>query len=239
VNLILFEAAEIEHPIPRSDRRTRHVIDVLRRQPGDTFDVGLVNGPHGKATLVRLDDAGMIVSFAWETSIPPAEPVTLVVGLPRPQTARDILRDATTLGVGGLHFIQTGKGDPNYLQSSLWSSGEWRRHVIAGAEQAFTTRLPEVTHGLPLDTVLSGLASGGSHLALDNYEARVALSDCPLPPGEPVVLAVGGERGWSDADRSALRRHGFQLAHLGPRVLRTETACTVGLTLVRAALRLM
>ena len=239
VNLILFEAAEIEQPLPRTDRRARHVLDVLRRQPGDSFDVGLVNGPRGKATLLRLDEAALDLSFSWEKDAPPVEPITLIVGLPRPQTARDILRDATTLGVGALHFVATDKGDPNYAQSTLWSSGEWRRHVLAGAEQAFTTRLPEVTHGLALDHILGRLPGGATRLALDNYEAPAALGACPLPAGELVVLAVGGERGWSEPDRAALRRHGFRLAHLGQRVLRTETACTVGLTIVRAALRLM
>jgi 16S rRNA U1498 N3-methylase RsmE len=32
-----------------------------------------------------------------------------------------------------------------------------------------------------------------------------------------------------------LRAHGFALAHLGPRVLRTETAVTAALALVKAA----
>jgi RsmE family RNA methyltransferase len=239
VNLILFEAAEIDRPVPRTDRRARHVIEVLRRRPGDRFDAGIVNGPRGKATLLQIGPASLELSFEWEAPAPPADPITVIVGLPRPQTARDILRDTTTLGLGALHFVLCAKGDPGYAQSTLWSSGEWRRLVLAGAEQAFTTRLPEVTHGATLAETLARLPANSTRLALDPYEAAGALSSFSLAPERPAVLAIGGERGWADADRVVLRHHGFQLVHLGTRVLRTETACAVALALVRAGLKLL
>ena len=66
-----------------------------------------------------------------------------------------------------------------------------------------------------------------------------ALSACALAPARPVVLALGPERGWGPADRAALRAHGFTLVHLGPRVLRSETAVVSALTLVRTKLGLI
>ena len=239
VNLILFEPGETDRPMPRSDRRARHILEVLRRGIGDPFDVGLINGPRGKATLGSVNDTALTLSFVWETNLPSSEPITLIVGLPRPQTARDILRDATTLGIGALHFVRTEKGDANYAQSSLWTSAEWRRHAIAGAEQAFATRLPEITHSQTLATALTTLPSATTRLALDNYEATAALSQTAVPRDASVTLAIGGERGWSAAERAVLRTHGFTLVHLGARVLRTETAVTVALALVRAQLGLM
>lgn len=239
VNLILFEPDETGRPLLRTDRRARHILDVLRREIGDTFDVGQIDGPRGKATLVTADDAALALSFAWETNLSAPEPIALIVGLPRPQTARDILRDATTLGVGALHFVRTEKGDAHYAQSTLWTSGEWRRHAIAGAEQAFATRLPEMTHGRSLAEAIATLPSAATRLALDNYEAPTPLSLCNVIRDKPVALALGGERGWSAAERAALRAHGFTLVHLGARVLRTETACTVAIAIVRAQLGLM
>src|SRR4051812_44276917 len=200
VNLILFDAAEIDHPLPRSDRRARHVLEVLRRQIGDSFDAGLINGPRGKATLAALTADALTFAFAWETAPPPAPPITLVVGLPRPQTARDILRDATTLGVGAIHFVRTEKSEPSYGQSTLWSSGEWRRLAIAGAEQAFATRIPEAPHDRPLAEIISSLPAAGTRIALDNYESPAALSQIQSITRD-VTLAIGAERGWSATER--------------------------------------
>jgi len=239
VNLILFQAEEAARPLPRRDPRAAHLLDVLRRTPGDIFDCGLVNGPRGKGTLVAIGPDALELSFHWSAPPPPPDPLTLLIGLPRPQTARDILRDATTLGAAALHFVLTEKSDPNYAHSTLWTSGEWRRHLLTGAEQAFDTRIPAVTHGTLLAEALAALPPASTHLALDHYEASASLSTCSLLNYKPVVLALGPERGWGAADRALLRGHGFTLVHLGSRVLRTETAVVAALALVRAKLGLM
>lgn len=239
VNLILLEPDELAVPLPRTDPRARHILEVLRRQVGETFDVGLVNGPRGKATLTGLDAGSLHLAFTWGAPPPPPDPISLIVGLPRPQTARDILRDATTLGLGAIHFVRTGKSDPSYAQSTLWSSGEWRRHLVAGAEQAFETRIPDVTTGRPLADALATLPSGTAGLALDNYASPSPMSGYTGAPAPHYALALGSERGWTDRDRETLRAHGFMFLHLGARVLRVETAVVAALTLLRARLGLM
>lgn len=236
MNIILFRPHEVELPLPRHDPRAGHILEVLRRRPGDTFDAGLINGPRGRGTLVAVEKELLLITYAWGESPPAPSPLTLMIGLPRPQTARDILRDATTLGVAALHFICTDKGEPSYARSKLWQGGAWERHVITGAEQAFCTRLPEVTHGRALGEVLAGLPAGSARIALDNYEAPTPLGTCNLLGYKSAVLALGAERGWSEAERARLRSAGFAFAHLGPRVLRTETACVAAITLIKARL---
>jgi RsmE family RNA methyltransferase len=236
MNLILFEPAEAERPLPRSDPRAAHLLEVLRRKAGDTFDAGLVNGPKGKGTLVASDDSRLTLRFSWGAPPPPLDPITLILGLPRPQTARKVLAEATALGVRALHFVRTEKGEPSYGQSTLWSSGEWRRHLIAGAEQAFDTRLPEITFDLSLAAALDAVGPAGSRVALDNYESPQPLPQ--LPMRAPVVGAHGPARGGAAAERELLRAQHFAFAHLGSRVLRTETAVVAAVTLAKVGLKL-
>lgn len=250
MNLVLFALAEIARPLPRDDRRALHLLRVLRRREGDTFDAGLINGPRGKGTLVAISPDALTLSFAWDGEPPPLDPLVLIVGLPRPQTARDILRDATSLGVAAIHFVVTEKGERSYADSTLWTSGEWQRHLIAGAEQAFDTRLPEITHGRLLLEAIAALPPDATRLALDHYDASGPLSGRPLSAGAircpdqgnespAIALAFGPERGWSNAERAALRGAGFAFAHLGPRVLRLETAITAAVALLKAKRGLM
>lgn len=239
VNIILFRPSEVELPLPRNDPRAHHLLAVLRRQPGDTFDAGLINGPRGKGTLVSVEAGCLLVAFRWGEPPPPPPPLTLIIGLPRPQTARDILREATTLGVAAMHFVRTEKGEASYADSSLWRSGAWEECVINGAAQAFCTRLPEVTHGRPLADAIAGRPAGEIRLALDNYESPAALSQIAVPAGRSVVLAFGAERGWSAVERTLLHENGFTFVHLGERVLRTETACLAAIALIRAKLGLI
>ena len=115
-----------------------------------------------------------------------------------------------------------------------------RRHVLAGAAQAFDTRLPAVTWDRPLAAALAALPASSVRLALDNYEASTSFGKCN-PIGytasenvPPVVLAFGPERGWGREDRQLLRAHGFALVQLGPRPLRTETAVVAAVALLKA-----
>ncbi|WP_415911029.1 16S rRNA (uracil(1498)-N(3))-methyltransferase [Oleiharenicola sp. Vm1] len=57
----------------------------------------------------------------------------------------------------------------------------------------------------------------------------------PLPGDQPLVLALGPERGWGPRDRAQLRATGFAFAHLGARVLRLETAVIAALALAKSA----
>lgn len=235
MNLALFAPHEIATPLPRTDARAQHLLEILHRKVGDEFDAGLINGPRGKGRIDAIAADAITLTFTWSTPPPPAETITLLLGLPRPQTARDILRDATTLGVAALHFVVTEKTEPNYAQSTLWRDGEWTRHVLAGAAQAFSTQVPAVHAGQTLAAALAALPADATRLALDNYEAPHALHDCHLISDNPLVLALGPERGWGPQDRVALREAGFQLAHLGSRVLRLETAVVAALTLAKSA----
>lgn len=234
MNLILFTTEETVQPLPRTDPRARHLLDVLQRRVGGTFDAGIRNGPRGKGTLAAIMDDHLHLTFAWGEAPPHPDPVTLVIGLPRPQTARKILREATTVGVAAMHFVATDRGDPAYARSTLWTDGEWERHLVAGAEQAFCTHLPNVTHGQPLADVVAALPATACRLACDNYEAPVPLSGCAPAAGTPVALTFGPERGWSAAERTLLRDRGFVFVHLGARVLRVETAVVTALAVLKA-----
>ncbi len=235
MNLLLFDPLELDQVLPSSDPRALHLLKVLRRGPGEAFDAGLVNGPRGKACITSLTTEGLRLSFAATGEPPPLAPLRLLIGLPRPQTARKILLEATTLGVSAMDFVLTEKGEPGYAQSTLWHSGEAQRLLRDGAAQAFCTRLPALSSGKSLPELLAVLPPDSERIALDNYESPEALGSLSLAHAE-VVLALGSERGWSATERRLLREAGFRFAHLGPRVLRTETATTAATTLLLAKL---
>lgn len=238
MNLVLFTPDELTDPLPMSDPRARHVEEVLRRREGGAFDCGLVDGPRGKARIERKTAEGLTLSFTWGEKPPPLDPVWLLVGLPRPQTVRKILGEATALGVAGMVFFRSGRSEESYAASRLWTGNEVRRHLIAGAEQAFCTRLPAVSLVDGLERALETVGAVATRVALDNYEASAPLAQLS-GGGLPAALAIGPERGWAAAERVRLRKAGFVLAHLGRRVLRTETASAVGLALLKARLGLI
>ncbi|MEO0796591.1 MAG: RsmE family RNA methyltransferase [Verrucomicrobiota bacterium] len=233
MNIILFDSEAEAEFIPAADHRAKHVRKVLGLGVGDSLFVGVVNGHRGKATIVSDGEPGITLLVDWEPRPPITYPIRLLIGLPRPHTARKILFDAACLGVERLDFFESQKGEPSYRKSKLWASDEWRERLRLGAEQAFATQLPQVEHFGTLQAALEADPLPG--LALDVYEGEGPLSRfCPKRL-EPTQLAIGSERGWSADERNVLRGHGFRLVGLGERVLRTETACVTAVSVVLAA----
>lgn len=228
--------------LPRSDRRAEHIVSVLRRSEGERFDVGLPDGRMGKALVLDISKEAVAIAVEWGDEAPPLHPIVAVIGLPRPQTARRLLRELTALGVSKMVFCGTDRGESGYEKSRLWSGGEYLRHVRDGAEQAFNPRMPavEIVASLDaaLDATLDATKPTADKVALDNYEGTSPLSAWE-PRAVSLTLALGAERGWSDAERRLLRARGFDLHHLGSRVLRVEAAAVAAVAIAQSRLGLM
>jgi 16S rRNA (uracil1498-N3)-methyltransferase len=235
MNIVLFTTEELDRALALDDGRAQHVLQVIGCKEGDSFDIGLVDGPRGKARIEAIGKRGLLLDFNFFTEVPRLHPVSMVIGLPRPPSARRILKDLTSQGVAQLHFVATDKGEKSYLNSRLWTAGEYQRMLREGAEQAFCTRLPEVILHESLRACLDEISVESDRVALDNYEATTSMSSLRLELAH-CVLAVGSERGWSAAEREVLRARDFSMVSLGERVLKTETACIAGLALVLAKL---
>lgn len=236
MNLILLTPDEVKRGgLPADDPRTRHVREVLRSAPGDRICVGEIGGRRGLATLEEMGAEEMRWTIVWEEKTQIPLPLALLVGLPRPQTARKILHDAASLGVTRLDFFRTEKGDPAYAQSSLWRSGEAEELLRKGTAQAFSTLVPEWKMHDSLTAALAEEMPDWAKIFLDVYEAAEPL-DTVARGAKGAVLAVGSERGWSAKERNLLRAAGFVGAHLGDRVLRVETACVAAGAVALAAL---
>ena len=234
MNLVLISPEEAKAGLPLNDARTRHLRETVGLAVGGTFHVGIEHGLRGIATITALTPQ-LTFAVTWEKSPQARLPLTVLIGLPRPQTAKKVLHDLASLGAARLIFFESEKGDPGYLTSSLWKDGEWREHIRKGTEQACSTLIPEVTRVGSLAEALVGLDASAWKLALDPYEAPGTPEISA--PARAAVLAIGPERGFSDGERRALRAAGFAFAHLGDRILRVEAAALVGGALMLAQLR--
>jgi 16S rRNA (uracil1498-N3)-methyltransferase len=239
MNLILFDSPFEAKRLQGDDPRAQHICKVLCARVGTKVFVGFINGLRARTevTLVAADGAVSLKVIGTEPAPVPL-PIRLLIGLPRPHTAKRILFEAASMGVHELHFFEAERGEPSYVQSSLWSSDEWKGRLRLGTEQSFGTHVPEVEMHRDLQSAISALPDDGAHIALDNYEATGSLPQLLSETARRVIIALGPERGWSPDERDIFLAHGWKLAHLGAHVLRLETACTVAVGAVASRLAL-
>ena len=233
MNLILLDSAALKQKLPAADRRSIHIQQILGKALSELF-VGMPDGLMGKAQVQLFASGEVGLDIRWfangESPHSGSKALSLMVPYCRPQTCRKILRDAASLGIRRLLFFHSSKAEHSYAQSSLWRSNEWVELLRSGVEQAFTTQVPivQLLEGGLEEAVQELIAldsdqSGIKKIALDNYESQVAVGEAVSAECSH-CLAVGAERGWSQHEREIFRNNGFILAHMGSRVMRTETA---------------
>lgn len=232
MNRLLVQRAEIapdgRFRLAADDPRARHLAEVLKAEPGARLKAGVVNGLPGEADVLEREGGAWTLRFTpGEGEDPPAR-WTLLLAMPRPQTLRKVLLAVPQLGVSRLLLVGAARTERSYFHSPLLAGGEWRRHLRAGMEQAGVVAQPTVL----LFERLHRLLQDG----VDRWLPEKALRLLPHPgsqegidvlAGEPLdeaVVAVGPEGGWQDGELRALVGCGFRPLHLGPRILRVETA---------------
>ncbi|MDR0554376.1 MAG: RNA methyltransferase [Treponema sp.] len=241
VNIVLFEPGELEKPLSRWDERTNHLLKVLHKKAGDTFDAGLLEGGLGRGRIetIRLDGS-IIFSLNIHETPPPRIPLRVAVGFPRPIQLKRILRDFSNLGLLAVDLMGTDLGEKSYRDTKLLDNGGARAALIEGAVQARDTGLPVLSRYPSLDAWLHNRAwektarPGALPLliAADNVRPEGAIAHISPSRRRTAVLAVGSERGWSDRERTLLETEGFLRLSLGKRALRTETACIAAAILI-------
>ena len=242
MNLILLNSTESSQRLDAGTPAAKHLLGVLKARVGTTFWCGAENAARGLATVTQIGaDDSLAFSVDWETGTAPesfSPPIRLLVGLSRPQTMKKVFATASEIGCREIAVFVSQNGDPAYAQSSLWRDGndEIRAILIKSAEQTCTTFLPQIRLFPSLEAACAELAPR-TGIALDVYARNASLADLAfpaLPSGALLTLAVGSERGWTEAERATLRQAGFAFAHLGGRVLRVETAVSVALAVAAA-----
>ena len=235
MNLILFEAPFEQLNLSANDPRTRHILTVLKIRLGGVFYIGFVNSERALAKIESIYKDGSILLRTVERMVsPPCLPIDLLIGMPRPHTAKRVLFEAACFGVRKMHFFKSDHTEPSYMRSRLWQEGNYKERLLLGAEQSFTTHVPEVFVHASLQVALSKINSETGNridIFLDNYEAKHGLgvslkkaaSDKKINSPH-IFLAMGSERGWSSSERTILVNNKWELAHLGDRVLRLEMA---------------
>jgi RsmE family RNA methyltransferase len=243
VNLILLEPEEVDSAGVASvaDRRAEHLIQVLKVAPGHSVRLGVINGPIGVGTVTSIVGATVELQCDLETMIPAWPAIDLLLALPRPKVMRRLWAQLAALGVGRIVLTKAERVERNYFDTHVLTPECFRPLLIEGLQQARDTRLPIVSihtrFKVLIEDELDALCTGGLRLAA---HPRAAVSVHTLVkdrPHERVLLAIGPEGGWNDFELDLLQEHGFHAVGMGPRTLRTDTACIALLAVVHDAMR--
>ena len=237
MNLLLLEPGEIAgNETVLTGRRAEHLLRVLGVVPGDTVRVGVIGGRLGSGRVLAADAGAVRLAVSLEREPAADLHLELILALPRPIMLQRILKQGTVLGVRRFHLIRSRRVEKSFFHSPVLEPGKMRVLLLEGMEQAMDTRLPEVTlhHQFRpfVEDVLPALTGRGliAHPGVSD-----TLTTLPVghDPGEPLLLAVGPEGGWSEYELERFVDAGFHPFSMGERILHVDTAVVALLAQLR------
>jgi len=217
----------------------RHYLGHVRRhRPGDEVEVRDASGAclSCRVETIGAEEARLTVLGAvpFEAARPR---VIVVAAVPKRPAFDDAVRELSELGVAALVPVVSER---TILRPSAGRLDRWRRIAEEAVRQCGRERPMEVAPIGGLETALEAeRADGrGARFLLHHEEPRRGLIAALAADGldEPVVLAIGPEGGFTEAEVARAGTLGFLPVALGPLVLRSETAAVVAATLALARL---
>ena len=225
-------ALKLDEPF-RFDRGLAKRLRMREVNAKEAFTVRDGSGAWFRASLREYDPrGGVAVAYERMTRSPEATiDLTLACAILARQRMHMVMQKATELGVRRIvpllteHSVKAEAVE--HEQAHAWAG-----HIARAARQCRRSSLPHLLEPVGLEAFLSSPLAMGAELRLfmdDRGEASIKGADSSA---RKIVLLVGPEGGFSDAERKDLEARARAWV-LGGRVLRAETAVLVGLTAVQ------
>ena len=214
-----------------TDQVFHHWVKVLRAQIGATAT--LFNGQGGEyvVTLIEIGKKTAMVSvdqFNPDNRTPAA---TILIGqvMSKGDRMDYMVQKATELGVSQIQLLTSERCEMRLkYERDQKKIDHWQAIATAACEQCGMNIVPQILPPLSLE----------QWLATDLAETKLVLApdtektDALANMSQDIALLIGPEGGLSDAEISSAQQHGFNNWCIGDRVLRTETAPVVALSVI-------
>lgn len=215
-----------------------HIKNVLRMKRGDQVMVSDGEGMQYLCALESFTD-GLVwfeIVDTWKENRELSSKLYLFQGLPKSDKMELIIQKATELGVYEVVPVVTGRTvvrlDEKKAQKK---TARWNAIAESAAKQSGRSRIPRVREAM---TFSEALASAGElDVLLIPYEKAEGMEATRqviegIRPGQSVGIFIGPEGGFEEAEVEQAVALGAAPVTLGRRILRTETAGFVMLSML-------
>ncbi|HRH76026.1 MAG TPA: 16S rRNA (uracil(1498)-N(3))-methyltransferase [Cellvibrionaceae bacterium] len=214
------------------ETQAHYLTRVLRMEAGRPLIVFNGQGGSFAAEIMQASKNSCVVSLGEFTAENNQSPLqcSLAIGISKGDRFDYVLQKACELGASEIYPLFTSRTEVRLDAARQNKKTEhWQQVLISSCEQNGRNLVPALHAPLTLSEFLPTVSSD-LKLVL-HHRANQALNSYTTP--QSVCLLIGPEGGLSDEEIQYAEQQGFNPLVLGPRILRTETAPLVALSLVQ------
>jgi 16S rRNA (uracil1498-N3)-methyltransferase len=225
----------------------RHIRTVLRKGPGDLLTLLDGAGMEYTVRIKSLERSEIDTEIISRKERKAASPVVILgQGLPKSDKMDWIVQKATELGVSSIAPLVTERTIVK-IKDEEKRVARWQKICREAAMQSDRADIPKVETIRPFGDYIRTLDPGPwSHAPGSSDPGPQTLLLFPWEEGtrpikevlqgrqgiEKVIVLIGPEGGFSQAEAESARAKGFHLVSFGPNILRTETAAIAVLSMI-------
>ncbi|NLN63346.1 MAG: 16S rRNA (uracil(1498)-N(3))-methyltransferase [Myxococcales bacterium] len=206
-----------------------YLVRVRRHVVGDAICLRDAQGVFFNGTVTRIEkDAAHIRVDAEMTAPPAVGHVHLLVAVPKGTLFDEVVRRLTEIGVQRLTPLHCER---SVLRPGQGREQRWRRISEEATRQCGRSHPMQVDPFTPFATALATLPEATRWTLHPQGDSAVAVARQTGPLVGPLQGLVGPEGGFTPHELDLADAHGFRRIHMGPHVLRVETATVVAAAL--------
>jgi 16S rRNA (uracil1498-N3)-methyltransferase len=227
---------ELKHVVELIAQTHIHATKVLRLKVGDQFALFNGDGYDYVAKVIELSKHKTSVEIIDRYTVNHESPlkITLAQGLAAGDKMDWIIQKAVELGIQSIQPLLTERSiiklDRERADKKL---EHWRTVAISACEQTGRSIIPDILSPIHLVQWLSNQNQIANSLKLILTPAKAQNINHLEKPSSPVVFMVGPEGGFSEKEMNLALSSSFVPVNFGKRVLRTETASVVALSIMQ------
>lgn len=218
-----------QHELPEA--QAHYIGRVLRHAAGDAVQLFDGSGQEFRGELIEVGKKAVRVDLREALDGLRESPLRIHLGqgLSRGERMDWAIQKATELGATEITPIISERCEVRLKDERADKRlAHWRQVAISACEQCGRSVLPTIHAPVTLD---DWLAQVSAELKLVLHPVATPLESHARPSS--LAFLIGPEGGLSDAEVEQAKARGFHAARLGPRVLRTETAPVVALSVAQ------
>ncbi len=231
VRLFVEHALSKGQAVPLNVKQAHYLFSVLRQAIGNSIHVfNNVDGEWEAKVAARSKRGGVLTCVAPTQPLRCPRDLWLLFSPIKRSRTEFIVEKATEMGALRIIPVRT-----DYSKIRRVRFERLQTLAIEAAEQCGGTFVPEVSEMQPLDALLSAWSDTRQIMFCDESEVGADTRFRPADHKSWAIL-VGPEGGFSQRERAQIkRRTNVQVASLGPRILRADTAVVAAMTVWQQA----
>ena len=212
--------------------QSHYVTRVLRLQTGDRMILFDGSGSEWKAKIIDTKRNRLLLELEERATPDRESPInlTLIQSISRSQRMDLVMQKSTELGVTRIVPVFSTNTIVKMKEDKIEKKiNHWRNILISASEQSGRTKIPDLIS--PIQLEIECLKRYKSDLSIFYDTTGKESYDANKP--KDITAVIGPEGGFTEDEKQMAIDAGYMVMQSGPRLLRTETAPIMALSILQ------